>query len=231
MGLEKKIDAVPYSCGFCAVGNHYGSKNMSARGALLRGCAYEYSVQTRRGFTSVFCMCDCTNTEREFREMMRSHNIEMNNAVTFEPSPVLPAPALRSDPVPASPPSEAVRRPPFGDRPAFTVLPGGRLQRGDLEHLVWESCVAALDKKVDPGAEGITLKWLQFDITLRTAAAVAPSAGAVHAVLERWSKDMRCELAPKPYRLISMRDDLKTHGPTVLKERFDAAAKRVMRGH
>lgn len=230
MALEKKMDAVPYSCGFCAVGNHWGSKNLSARGSLLRACAYEYTIRTRVRTTSVFCMCDCTKTEREFREMMRSHNIEMNNAPALTPPSVLPAPALRADPVEASAPSAAVPASPFGDRPAFTMLPGGRLQRGNLEELVWQSCVAALDGKVDPGAEGITLKWLQFDITLRTAMAVSPSSGAVHAVLERWSKDLRCELENKPYRLVAMRDDLKRLGPTTLNTSIREAGQRVMRG-
>jgi len=231
MALDKKLDQIPYSCGFCAVGNHFGSKNLSVRGSLLRACKYEYTIHTRVRTTVVHCNCDCTKTEREFREMMRASGIEVGKTSTVEPPSILPAPVLRDDPVPVEVASAPPTRSPFGSRPAFKVLPGGRLQRGNLEEMVWQSCAAALTGKVDPGAEGITLKWLTFDIALRTTGVYVPSAGAVHSVLDRWSKDMRATLSNKPYRLISMRDDLLELGPTALDEKIRAAGQRVIRGH
>ena len=189
-----------YTTGFCIVGNHFGSKNYSVAGLLLPACKHEYFIDS---IGRVECMCWCHDTERQFREMARAMGREVAPIQSSERS-VLAAPSLRdavgvamktvSDPVPAVDP----------DRADVTILPGGRAERGELERLVWTVVCDALDGRLALPEDGITPKFICFEVTMRTRMAYSPSTGAVSAVLERWARVMRCHVLDKPLRVTSV---------------------------
>lgn len=197
---KKPPEPSVYTTGFCIVGNHFGSKNYSVSGLLLPACKHEYFID-RIG--RIECMCWCHDTERQFREMARAMGREVAPIESSERS-VLAAPSLRdavgvavktvSDPAPGADPNRA----------DVTILPGGRAERGELERLTWTVVCDALDGKLVVPDDGITPKFISFEITLRTLMAYSPSTGAVAAVLERWAKVMRCHVLDKPLRVTSL---------------------------
>lgn len=189
-----------YTTGFCIVGSHFGYKVYSATGKLLVSCKHEYYID-RVGL--VECMCWCHDTEREFRAMARAMGREVKGPESPERS-VLAAPSLRAAVgVAARTASEPVA-PTDPNRADVTILPGGRAERGELERLVWAVVCDALDGKLVVPADGITPKFICFEITLRTLMAYSPSTGAVAAVLERWAKVMRCHVLDKPLRVTDL---------------------------
>lgn len=193
----------PLQCGFCAVGNHFGSNNTSPSGVPLPACKHIFvSYSPRR--IDIECMCPCTETERGFREMLRAAG--KLPTVNASPRHALPIPDLqRPATMDVEPPNDAD---PTGDHDAVmtpSIGRGGRAERGDLERLVWEVCVAGLsDPRIVTGGDGMTPKWVAFEITMRTRMAYSPSVGAIASVFTRWATVMTATIAEKPLRLTGM---------------------------
>lgn len=222
----KQIQVQPYECGFCNAGFHYQSKR--AKGPV---CKFIYNLG-RNGI--VTCLCDCTKTERAFREMAKAMGKEI--PTDSESEFVLPAPSARtavdvasSPPADALPPDESPA-PDTGTAPMqFSFGETGRVEKGQLEQAVWQVCIDALDKKIPVPGDQITPQFIAFEITLRTGTEYRPSPGAVSAVLERWAKIVWCEMETGPARLVGMSDDLREKGPLKMKSDIAGALRRVLR--
>jgi hypothetical protein len=196
----------PYVTGFCGVGNHAGTTNISTKGTKQTTCNHVYFIGRFR--TRVECMCWCHDAEREFRAMMASAGKPVDeNPLPVYALPVRTLQGLAHDV--ASPVKQATVSTPFGDRPAINMLPGGRLARGELEKLVYEVITDKLVGIGKPGAGDGTPKWINMEIQLRTNQATNPSAGAIYSCLEKWAKLMLITVAEKPYRVTAVSDKLR----------------------
>jgi len=225
----KEIQVQPYVCGFCNSGFHFRSKR--PRGPV---CKFIYDLG-RYGI--VVCKCDCTKTERDFREMLRAAGKDVPGE--SEPMFVLPAPSLRGpvtvdagvpdDAVTPDAPDDADPEPADTAVMRFSFGETGRVEKGQLEDAVWRVCKEALDGKIPVPSSGLTPLWVSFEVTLRTGTEYKPSPGAVSAVMDRWSKVVWAEVETKPMRLIKMSDQFYKLGPSGMKNNMADALKRTLR--
>lgn len=222
----KQIAVQPYECGFCNAGFHYQTKR--SRGPV---CRFVYNLGR---YGVITCMCDCTKTERAFREMAKAMGKEL--PTDSESEFVLPAPSARTPvTVDASDPADTVSAdtpPPVAQDHMvglFKFGETGRVEKGQLEEAVWKVCKDALYGPLAASVSQVTPQFIAFEIALRTGTEYKPSPGAVSAVLERWAKIMWCEIEKGPMRITSMRDDLMTNGPSKMKSDISDALRRTLR--
>lgn len=213
----KDMIVQPYVCGFCCVGNHYNSKNKSRSGAALPACKMKYFISYPYS-TEVECFCECTSTERAFRELVIASGRSAPEYLESLPTSVLSTSLIvGSDSVDTGAASdpEADRRITRDDgMMQFDVGRGGRVARGQLEQAVWQICVDALDGKIAVPNGKITPALIAFEINLRSRLSYPAGTGAITAVLMRWSTTMLCEVETGPIHLVSMKDSFKEAGPS-----------------
>lgn len=222
--LAKEIEVSTYVCGYCGIGQHSKSK------AKWR-CKHIFYVSTPR-VIEIECMCSCNDTERGFREMLRAAG-QLPQQVNTSPYPALPVSTLQelSHDTHAAPEGHPDTDP---DNTPTTVnlLRGGRMERGGLEQLVWEVVLDGLTKKVPViDRDGITVKWIAFEILGRTRAAYPAGAGAIHSVLDRWSKLVLVTLEGRPAHVVGMNEQFMQTGPTKFRQQIEDAGRRATRGH
>lgn len=192
-----------YSCGFCAVGSHSGTRPTSPSGKPLPVCQHIFHPQTVYGrIIEVECMCPCNDTERGFRAMLQAAGKELS--VNTSPHYALPRSDLQR-PVHDDATSVVDGTAPTGNAALRPMVgKGGRVERGNLEELVRQVCLDGLNNKGIVPSDGMTPKWIAFEITLRSGSAYAPSTGAVSSVLVRWASTMQATIAEKPLRIVDL---------------------------
>lgn len=222
--LAKPIEISTYVCGYCGIGQHSNSKDKWH-------CKHIFYVSTPR-VIEVECMCSCNDTERGFREMLRAAG-KLPDQVNTSPYPALPTSDLQSIPRHTH---DGLEDPPDDD-PVTTPTPvsllrGGRMKRGGLEQLVWEVVVDGLTGKVPViDKAGITVTWIGFEILGRTRAAYPAGAGAIHSVLDRWSRLVLVTLEGRPAHVTGMNEQFKELGPIRFRQQINDAARRINHRH
>jgi hypothetical protein len=187
--------------GFCGIGNHEGSKNKTANGAVLRACVI--GGRTDAGKVGIIvCICDCHDMAREMEAMS---GVQIPPVLVNRTPPRLGSLlglAPRTTGGTGTSGTGDVGRPsvvlPSGAR--FVATPTGRAAKGQLEeqvrHFVSVQVSAAGDEMIamlglQPGtiAKGINVD-------------SPPSTGAVYSVLKRWEAAAMVELRDGPFAFV-----------------------------
>lgn len=188
-----------YVTGHCAVGNCYGTKNLTPDGKrLLPACngRYEY-----RG-TLILCTHSCHSEVREMLAMIEELNALTggDNALSL-PSQLREAATVtvRIDDTPLYDPFLSV--PTLGGPRTFEPTPTGRAARGELEDKVRRAIIRVY------GFESLTPETIAVLVNKEDP----PSVGAVHAVLTRWEDKSFAILDRKPMRFVEFTELGKSH--------------------
>ena len=194
---------VAYSqTGFCGIGNHEGTKNVSPSGAVMRSCNVGGRSDAGR-VGIIVCVCECHNMTREMEQMTgREIPPLMINRTTpsldrlLRESAVGPTPAGTGGSGDPGRPTVAVAS---GAR--FVATPTGRAAKGQLEEQVRHAvCVQV----TAAGDDMIRLLGLSPDMLAKMIDKDSPpSTGAVYSVLKRWESQALVELGEKPFRFLA----------------------------
>lgn len=165
----------PYVTQFCLNGGHENIKAFNWKDNMLPSCRWDYGW--------VKCKCDCHEITAGLAEMAaeigRVYSVPM---AVMEPTPEASAIAATLNEI---------------RKPAFQATPSGRLASGQLEQWLYDALKNQVLSSTPDVAE------LAFEIQLAHPE-YQPSAGAIQAVLERWSKLSYVELGTKPIRVLKI---------------------------
>ena len=205
--IAKKEESF-YQSGFCGIGNHENSKNLSPSGLLLTACPVGGRFATfglaGRQLEDGLCTCFCHDMSREMEELSGVKFPARNSVRDSSPLSGLgllrvPGYGTASDEATGSvDPSRPTVAAPSGV--TFTATPSGRAARGLLEesvrHFVCQQVKAAGDEMI--AMLGLTPNTLGLMIDSEDP----PSSGAIYAVLKRWEKLALVDLAETPFRFV-----------------------------
>ena len=194
-----------YITGFCGLGNHEGSKNLSPSGAVMRACNVGGRADAGR-LGIIICNCSCHDMTREMEQMTGRQipPIVINRTTPsldrlLRESSIATGSAGTSGSVAPGRPSVVTAS---GAR--FVATPTGRAAKGQLEEQVRH----AVSVQVSAAGEdmiamlGLTPETLSKMIDKENP----PSTGAVYSVLKRWEGHNLVELGEKPFRFVRFTD-------------------------
>lgn len=165
----------PYVSQFCLNGGHEGIIALNFKNNRLPSCNWDLRYAK--------CTCNCHEITAGLAEMAA----EMGK--TFAVPSVVVAPTAEVAAIAAT--LNEIRK------PAFQATPSGRLASGQLESWLYD----VLKNPVMSATPDISE--LAFEIQLAHPE-YQPSAGAIQAVLERWSKLSYLKLGAKPIRVLQI---------------------------
>lgn len=216
--LERKIDKVPYITGFCGNGWCEGTKKISVNGSLLRACSGLFVIQGK----TYECKHVCHEVFRQIAEMtglttQASLPTDLIGSLWGPANGLLhsPSPDTRNDgETPVATTTEAATRAPVAIAPGvsslrpllpspllasehFSPTPSGQRARGQLE-----AEVANIAVRWFAGQEAMPLTPDNVRAGIKTEP--SPSNGAIYSIFKRWETQAYCNLADKPFRMVSL---------------------------
>lgn len=231
--LERIVDKVPYVTGFCGNGWHEGTNKFSTRGARLRSCSGDFTIQGKL----YICRCNCHEAFRQIKELT---GLTIESARAFAPVAEQPIESdmpedfmgsvwlggsgflhdVRTDtrepsrsplavttqpeaPAPTTPTYRHIPTRRIPPSESFSATKSGIRAKGQLE-----AEVAAVMLKWFQGgnADGSVMGLTPDAVKAAIKTEPSPSVGAIYSIFQRWDKQAWCELASKPFRMAKPTD-------------------------